>query len=63
MKVTGTKCYVQIEDDAGNIARFDGEVCFRAFCAWADSIQWSRHNGEATGQDRIELVYRATGNG
>ena len=29
MKVTGKKCYVQIEDDAGNIARFDGEVCFR----------------------------------
>lgn len=24
MKITGTKCYVQIEDDAGNIARFDG---------------------------------------
>ena len=29
MQVTGKKCYVQIEDDAGNIARFDGEVCFR----------------------------------
>ena len=39
MKVIGTKCYVQIEDDAGNIARFDGEVCFREFCALADSIQ------------------------
>lgn len=41
MKVTGTKCYVQIEDDAGNIARFDGEVCFGEFCALADSIEWA----------------------
>lgn len=60
MKVTGTKCYVQIEDDAGNIARFDGEVCFREFCTLADSIQWIRHNGEATEQDRIDLIYKAT---
>ena len=60
MKVTGTKCRVQIEDDAGNIARFDGEVCFREFCALADSIQWIRHNGEATDQDRIDLIYKAT---
>ena len=52
MKVTGRKCYVQIEDDAGNIARFDGEVYFRKFCALADSIQWIRHNGEATEHDR-----------
>ena len=60
MRVTGTKCCVQIEDDAGNIARFDGEVCFREFCALADSIQWIRHNGEATDQDRIDLIYKAT---
>ena len=31
MKVTGTKGYVQVEDDNGNIARFDGEVCLGAF--------------------------------
>ncbi len=60
MKVTGTKCYVQIEDDAGNIARFDGEVCFGEFCALADSIEWVRHSGEATEQDRIDLIYQAT---
>ena len=26
----------------------------------ADSIQWIRHNGEATDQDRIDLIYKAT---
>lgn len=60
MKVTGTKCYVQIEDDAGNIARFDGEVCLGEFCALADSVEWVRHSGEATEQDRIDLIYQAT---
>ena len=38
MKITGTKWYVQIEDDNGNIARFDGEVCFGVFYAYADSV-------------------------
>ena len=31
VKVTGTKGYVQVEDDNGNIARFDGEVCLGSF--------------------------------
>ena len=60
MKITGTKSYIQIEDDNGNIARFDGEVCFNDFYAWADSICWIKHQGEITDQDRIHLIYRAT---
>ena len=27
MKITGTKSYIQIEEENGNIARFDGEAC------------------------------------
>lgn len=60
MKITGTKSYIQIEDDKGNIARFDGEVCFNDFYAWADSICWIKHQGEITDQDRIHLIYQAT---
>lgn len=60
MKITGTKSYVQVEDDNGHIARFDGEVCFNAFYALADSICWIKHQGEITDQDRIRLIYQAT---
>lgn len=60
MKVTGTKGYVQIEDDNGNIARFDGEACLGSFYAYADSVRWIRHAGEATDQDRLDLIYKAT---
>lgn len=38
IKITGTKGYVQIEDN-GNIARFNGELCDDGFYAKADSIQ------------------------
>ena len=60
MNITGTKWYVQIEDDNGNIARFDGELGSDGFYADADSVQWVRHKGEATDKDRIDLIYRAT---
>ena len=60
MKVTGTKGYVQVEDDNGNIARFDGEVCLGRFYAYADSVRWIQHAGEATDQDRLDLIYQAT---
>ena len=60
MKVTGTKGYGQIEDDNGNIARFDGEACLGSFYAYADSVRWIRHAGEATDQDRLDLIYKAT---
>ena len=60
VKVTGTKGYVQIEDDNGNIARFDGEVCLGRFYAYADSVRWIRHAGEATDKDRLNLIYQAT---
>lgn len=60
MKVTGTKAYVQVEDDSGNIARFDGEVCLGSFYADADSIQWICHEGDATDKDRLDLIYQAT---
>lgn len=60
MKITGTKSYVQIEDDNGNIARFDGEVCLNAFYALADSICWMKHQGQIIDQDRIRLIYQAT---
>ena len=60
MKITGTKCYIQIEDDNGDIARFDGEACLGVFYADAEPVQWIRHKGEATDKDRIDLIYRAT---
>ncbi|MBM6947725.1 hypothetical protein [Mordavella massiliensis] len=60
MKITGTKSYIQIEEENGNIARFDGEACLGEFYAYASSIRWVRHRGEATDGDRIDLIYRAT---
>ena len=60
MKITGMKWYIQIEDDNGNIARFDGEGCLGTFCAYADSIQWIRHEGEPEDKDKIDLIYRAS---
>ena len=60
MKITGTKCYIQIEDDNGDIARFDGEACLGVFYADAEPVQWIRHRGEAADKDRIDLIYRAT---
>ena len=38
MKITGTKCYIQIEDDNGDIARFDGEACLGVFYARTCSV-------------------------
>ena len=60
MNITGTKSYVQVEDDDGNIARFDGETCLGNFYAYADYIHWIRHKGEPTDKDRIDLIYKAT---
>ena len=60
MKITGTKSYIQVEDDSGNIARFDGEVCLNGFYAEADSICWLKHQGEVTDEDRVQLIYKAT---
>lgn len=60
MKITGTKSYIQVEDDNGNIARFDGEVCLNGFYAVADSICWLKHQGEVTDEDRVQLIYKAT---
>ncbi len=60
MKITGTKSYVQIEDEDGNIARFDGETCLGGFYAYAAPVCWLRHQGEATEADRLALIYKAT---
>lgn len=60
MKITGTRSYIQIEEENGNIARFDGEACLGEFYAYASPIRWVRHRGEATDGDRIDLIYRAT---
>lgn len=60
MKITGTKSYIQVEDDSGNIARFDGEVCLNGFYALADSICWLKYQGEVTDEDRVQLIYKAT---
>lgn len=43
MVITGTKSYVQIEDDEGNIARFSGETCLGGFYAYAEDVSWIRH--------------------
>ena len=59
IKITGTKGYVQIEDN-GNIARFNGELCDDGFYAKADSIQWVRHKGVAADKDRIDLICKVT---
>ena len=48
MKITGTKSYIQIEEENGNIARFDGEACLGEFYAYASPVRWVRHRGEAT---------------
>ena len=60
MKITGTKSYIQIEEENGNVARFDGEACLGEFYAYASPVRWVRHRGEATDGDRIDLIYRAT---
>ena len=60
MKISGTKSYIQIEDENGNIARFVGESCFGEFYAYASPIQWIRHRGMVTDEDRMDLIYRAT---
>ena len=60
MKITGTKSYIQIKEENGNVARFDGEACLGEFYAYASPIRWIRHRGEATDGDRIDLIYRAT---
>ena len=60
MVITGTKSYVQIEDDEGNIARFSGETCLGGFYAYAEDVSWIRHTGEAADEDRIDLIYKAT---
>ena len=60
MVITGTKSYVQIEDDEGNIARFSGETCLGGFYAYAENVSWIRHTGEAADEDRIDLIYKAT---
>lgn len=60
MKITGTKSYIQIEEENGNIARFDGEACLGEFYTYASPVRWIRHRGEATDGDRIDLIYRAT---
>ncbi len=48
MKISGTKSYIQIEDENGNIARFVGESCFGEFYAYASPVQWVRHRGRVT---------------
>ena len=60
MKISGTKSYIQIEDENGNIARFVGESCFGEFYAYASPVQWVRHRGRVTDEDRMDLIYRAT---
>ena len=60
MQVTGTKSYIQIEDDNGNIARFDGEACLGSFDADADSGYWIRHQGAVSEGEMTDLIYRAT---
>lgn len=60
MQVTGTKSYIQIEDDNGNIAKFDGEACLGSFDADADSGYWIRHQGAVSEGEMTDLIYRAT---
>lgn len=60
MKITGTRGYIQIEDDDGTVARFDGESCLGGFYAYADFVCWVRYQGEKTDKDRLSLIYRAT---
>lgn len=60
VKISGTKSYIQIEDENRNIARFVGESCFGEFYAYASPIQWIRHRGMVTDEDRMDLIYRAT---
>ncbi|OUQ27069.1 hypothetical protein B5E77_07845 [Lachnoclostridium sp. An131] len=57
MKITGDRGQVQIEDE-GNIARFYGELCSNGFYADAGSILWLKKKGEATEEDRLNLIHK-----
>ena len=57
MKITGDRGQVQIEDK-GNIARFYGELCSNGFYADAGSILWLKKKGEATEEDRLNLIHK-----
>jgi hypothetical protein len=39
MKITGTKCYVDIEHN-GKVARFWGDLCLHGFSAIANTMEW-----------------------
>ena len=55
IKITGTKCYVDIEYD-NNIVRFGGEMECNGFGADIDDMMWIRHRGEITGNELDEIV-------
>ncbi len=55
VKITGTKCYVNIEYD-GNIVRFDGEMCVDGFYAYVNSYYWIKHRGFADQTDLSEIA-------
>ena len=57
MEITGDRGQVQIEDE-GNIARFYGELCSNGFYADAGSILWLKKKGEATEEDRLNLIHK-----
>ena len=58
MKITGTKSYIQIEEENGNIARFDGgSLSGGILCICQPPSDGSRHRGETTDGDRIYLAF------
>ncbi len=54
--IKGTKCYVDIESE-GNTGRFGGELGVDGFYADTDDFSWISHNGEASDDERIKLIY------
>ena len=58
MKITGTKSYIQIEEENGNVARFDGEACLGEFYAYASPVRWVRHRGETVSYTHLDVYKR-----
>ncbi len=57
MKITGTRSYIDIEND-GKTARFFGELCIDGFAAIASTMKWlpPHDNQPITEYDRISLM-------
>lgn len=61
MKITGTRSYIDIENN-GKTARFFGELCIDGFAAVASTMKWlPPHDRQLVEEhDRISLMRQVT---